>query len=320
MARRGRVILLNVFERFRHRIGFLLLTNKSFRFFSSLGVHLTPVHYYSPIPDLRDLFARPEIWDQPSDLPGIDMNTEDQLRLMEEVFAAYLHECDFRRMPGNDPSEFYTQNDYFGYVSAVAMHSMIRHYRPRRIIEIGAGHSTRVVARAVSMNADAGSPAELIVVDPFLDQASLKGLQGISEFIPCRVETVHPAKLQSLQDGDLLSIDASHVVRLGGDVVFLYLEILPRLAPGVWIHIHDIFLPYDYPKHWLQQRQFWSEQYLLQAFLVYNNAFQVAWAQRYIEAVRPDVYGRIFGGRTEYAENFDSYSFWLRRSGTFQAQ
>ena len=305
---------MSLFERIRNQIGSLLLTNKSFRIFRSLGVHLTPVHYYSPIPDLCDLLARSEIWDQPSDLPGVDMRPSDQLDLMEGVFAAYQHECDFPRQPAGD-LQFYTQNGYFGYVSAAAMHSMVRHHRPRKIIEVGAGHSTRVIARAARMNADAGFPVEVIIVDPFVDWGSLQGLQGISEFIPHRVEEVAPDRLTLLQAGDLLSIDTSHTVRMGGDVVYLYLEILPRLAPGVLVHLHDIFLPFGYPKEWLQRRHFWNEQYLLHAFLIYNDAYQVLWAQKYAESAFPETYTRAFRGRTSQIENFDSYSFWMQRAG-----
>jgi len=302
-------------ERIRNQVGSLLLTNKSFRIFRSVGVHLTPVHYYSPIPDLRDLLARSEIWDRPSDLVGVDMRPKDQLELMEGVFAAYQQECDFARQPAGD-LEFHTQNDYFGYVSAAAMHSMVRHYRPRRIIEVGGGYSTRVIARAARMNADAGFPVEVTVVDPYLDSGSLQGLQGMSELIPHRVEEVPPDRLTLLQAGDLLSIDTSHVVRMGGDVVYLYLEILPRLTPGVLVHFHDIFLPFSYPKEWLQRRHFWNEQYLLHAFLIHNDEYRVLWAQRYAESAFPEIYTRIFQGRTSHLENFDSYSFWVRRVGS----
>jgi hypothetical protein len=304
---------LTVVERLRRRINFLLLTNKSFRLFRAFGVHLMPVHYYSPIPDVRELRARPEIWEGPSQLLGIDMNTKAQLRLMEEVIAAHQHECDFARQPGSDPFEFYTQNGYFGYASAAAMHGIIRHYRPGRIIEVGAGHSTRVIARAADMNAASGSPVELMVVDPNLDEALLNSLRGRAELIPRKVEEVDPARLTSLQAGDLLSIDTSHAVRTGGDVVFLYLEVLPRLAPGVLVHVHDIFIPFDYPEVWLQRRFFWNEQYLLHAFLLHNDAYEVLWGQKYAESFFPEAYAKTFGRRTSYEENLDSYSFWLRR-------
>ena len=304
---------MSLLERLRKRVGQIVLTNKSFRFFRSFGVHLTPVHYYSPVPDLRDLLTRPSIWDQPSELPGVDMNVDGQLSLMEDVLSAYQHECDYRRQQGDDPLEFYTENDYFGYVSAAAMHGLVRHYRPRRIIEVGAGFSTRVIARAVSMNAKAGAPAELVVIDPHVGRILPEELPAIHESIPSRVEDVPLERFTSLREGDLLSIDSSHAVRIGGDVVFLYLEVLPRLAPGVLVHIHDIFLPFDYPLQWLQRRYFWNEQYLLHAFLIHNRAYTVLWAQKYAESVFPDTYARTFGGRTGEAENYYSYSLWLRR-------
>lgn len=300
-------------ERVRRWIGALILTNRSFRLFRSVGVHVTPVHYYSPIPDLRDLLAHPQIWERPSELHGIDINKEGQIRLMREVLAAYQHECDFPRKRSGDPAAYYTENGYFGYVSAAAMHSMIRHHRPRRIIEVGTGHSTRVIARAARMNLAAGAPTEVVTVDPHPDLALLEALQQVVEVLPCRVEDLHLDRFTSLQEGDLLSIDSSHAIRMGGDVVFLYLELLPRLSPGVLVHVHDIFLPFNYPEYWLRRRYFWNEQYLLHAFLIYNSAYEVLWAQKYAESVFPSVYARTFGGRCDYTENFDSYSLWLRR-------
>jgi hypothetical protein len=163
------------------------------------------------------------------------------------------------------------------------------------------------------MNAESGAPAELVVIDPYLDRILPEELPAIHESIPSQVEDVPLERFTSLQEGDLLSIDSSHAVRIGGDVVFLYLEVLPRLAPGVLVHIHDIFLPFDYPVQWLQRRYFWNEQYLLHAFLVNNHAYEVLWAQKYAESVFPEVYARVFGGRTGETENYDSYSCWLRR-------
>ena len=95
---------------------------------------------------------------------------------------------------------------------------------------------------------------------------------------------------------------------------FLYLEVLPRLAPGVIVHIHDIFLPWEYPRQWMQRRVYWNEQYLLHAFLVCNQAFEVLWGQKYVEWKFPDAYAKTFNGRVGEEENYNSYSFWLRRS------
>lgn len=300
-------------DRLKRMAAFLLLTNKSFRLLRWLGVHVTPVHFYSPVPDTRQLPSGPEFWERPAFLTGISIDDAEQRRLMQDVFAAYQQECSFPRRPTRDPSEFFTENGYFGHVSAAAMHSMIRHHRPRRIIEVGAGYSTQVVARAARMNAQEGFPAEITVIDPYPKRDLLENLPGIAELIPSKVEDLDLERLAVLEEGDILSIDTSHAVRCGGDVVFLHLRLFPLLAKGVLVHIHDIFLPFEYPRVWLQRRHFWNEQYLFCAFLLYNSAFQVVWAQKYAEVRFEDLYRSVFEGRVDEADNSSSYSYWIRR-------
>ena len=301
-------------ESLKRPFRFLLLTNKSFRLFRWFGVHVSPVHFYSPIPDLRELPPDGSPWARPSALPGVEMNAENQRRLLTDVLARFQPECDFPFACSGRPGEFHVDNVYFGYGSAVAMHSMIRHTRPRRVVEIGAGYSSVVIARALRMNAADGSAAEFTAIDPFPSPVLSGGVPGISRVVQSRVQDLGLDSFAGLRAGDLVSIDSSHAVRTGGDVPFLYLEVLPWLAPGVLVHIHDIFLPEDYPRSWLERRFFWSEQYLVQAFLVFNRGFEVIFAQRFAELTFPQEYAAAMGGRVSAAENFDSYSLWLRRT------
>lgn len=300
-----------VMRRAKESVGWALLTTKPFRFFRWLGIHLTPVHFYSPVPDIRELNA--SLWEKPSALPGIEMNDEAQRALMEECFARYQRECNFAQQPTDVPHEFYTTNTYFGYCSAVALYSFARDRRPQHIVEVGAGNSTYVLAHALRRNRDEGHEGGLTAIDPYPNETLQRGFPGLTELIVKSVQDVPLETFTRLGRGDILSIDTSHAIRTGGDVPFLYLEVLPRLAPGVLVHIHDIFLPDEYPKEWLEQRIFWTEQYLLQAFLAFNCAFRVIWGQRYSEKKFGESYGRAFGGRTSKRENFGSYSFWIER-------
>src|SRR5262245_58561453 len=136
----------------KRKIASLLLTNKSFRLFQAVGIHVTPIHYYSPIPDYRELNRNPRLWDRESEMVGVSLNEKAQLEFMEEIVPRYREECLFPRKPSANPHSYYSENGYFGFVSAAAMHSIVRHWRPKRIIEIGAGHSTKVLAHAVRMN------------------------------------------------------------------------------------------------------------------------------------------------------------------------
>src|SRR5207247_5820903 len=100
-----------------------------------------------------------------------------------------------------------------------------------------------------------------------------------------------------LQSGDVLFIDSSHTVKIGGDVNYLFLEVLPRLKPGVIVHVHDIFLPFEYPREWVRDDfRFWAEQYLLQAFLTFNSEFQVLMANNYLNHSYAKVLRRAFQG------------------------
>lgn len=152
---------------------------------------------------------------------------------------------------------------------------------------------------------------EFVAIEPY-PKAFLRELPGISEFIRCPVQEVPIALFESLGANDILFIDSTHVVSIGSDVQFLFLEVLPRLKPGVLIHIHDIFLPQEYPREWVMESgRFWTEQYLLQAFLAFNAAFEIIWAGNYMyQRYRSDIEDAFPACRRE--ERVPG-SIWIRR-------
>ncbi len=170
------------------------------------------------------------------------------------------------------------------------------------------------MAEALLRNAAerSGPAAGVTVIDPHPNEVVRAGFPGLGEVLDEAVEEVPLRRFGALRPNDVLFIDSSHVLRIGGDVQFLYLEVLPRLAPGVLVHIHDIFLPAEYPKRWvLEQFRFLSEQYLLQAFLAFNGEFEVLWAGQFMHLRHPDDLARAF---PSYERNRTSPgSFWIRR-------
>jgi hypothetical protein len=135
----------------------------------------------------------------------------------------------------------------------------------------------------------------------------------LSKLIRKPVETVDLAVFQQLGADDILFIDSSHVLRIGGDVQFEYLEILPRLRPGVLVHAHDIFLPFEYPLSWVRDKKwFWTEQHILQAFLVFNSEFEVVLALGYLHAHHRELLARAAPVYAEHPSSGPS-SLWLRR-------
>ena len=156
-----------------------------FRRFERHGVHVSPVHFYSPIPDTAQLGD--DIWRKESDLVGVDMNDETQLHLVSEIFPQFRDEYEaLLSAPSEDPSRFYLGNGLFDGTDALVLYCMLRYLKPRRVIEVGAGYSTRLAAQAALAN----GATELVCVDPFPDPVLQEGIPGLTTLIPSRVEEV----------------------------------------------------------------------------------------------------------------------------------
>ena len=278
---------------------------KWFRLWEELGVHVTPVHFYEPIPDLQSLDKKS--WNQRQVLSGVEMNADMQRHLLCEVFPSFRDE--YEQIPRNAPAKgasFYLDNGRFSGLDPLLAYCMVRHFRPRQIIEVGSGYSTLVLAQAARVNGD----TELHSIEPYPPDFLTGSVPGLTSLLVKKVEEVEPSFFTHLQAGDCLFIDTSHVVRTGGDVNHLFLEVLPLLQPGVLVHVHDIFFPYDYPKEWVvEQRRFWTEQYLLQAFLTYNSKFEVLVSSGYLKANHLEELKTVFPS----GDPWQGGSFWMRR-------
>jgi hypothetical protein len=269
------------------------------------GFHLSPVHFYEPIPDTRTLTDA--LLEKESELVGIDIREADQLDLLRKVFPQFRAEyAEIPREPAADPKQFYLNNGYFTGADALVYYGMVRHFKPQLLIEVGSGFSSRLAAQACLRNGH----GELICIEPNPDQVLRDGFPGLTMLIAKRVEEVGFDLFQRLRANDILFIDSSHVVRCGGDVNCLLLEIVPRLNPGVIVHLHDILLPQEYGRAWVIDRyRFFSEQYLLQAFLTFNTEFHVLFANRYMALKHQGEMAALFPN----SSGFGSTSFWMRR-------
>jgi hypothetical protein len=295
-----------------------VLFRRLFSLLERTGFHVTPVHFYQPIPDTRTM--KESLWSRQSQLVGININEQRQIELIGQ-FLRFKHEYDaFPRRRASRPWQFYANNPNFGPVDAEMLYCMIRHFRPRKVVEIGCGYSTYLLAEALRKNEEeTGHQAELIAVDLHPGRVLKSGFPGLSRLIPQRVEEVDLAEFEALEENDILSIDSSHVLRIGGDVHHEYLEILPRLSKGVIVHIHDVFLPSEYPRRWvLQMHRFWNEQYLAQAFLAFNGAFEIVWCGSYMHVKHPDKLAEAFASydqSTVWAtDRPGATSLWIRKT------
>ena len=281
------------------------------------GWHLTPNHFYSPIPDTR---ALPDaLWRRESALPGIDMRDEEQLTLLREVVDRFGDELNGlpRSQAGAAAGEYFVDNSAFESVDGELYYAMIRRHRPAQVVEIGAGWSTLLALRALRANRADGAEGRLVSVEPYpyeFVRAAVDRTSEIAELRDVPVQDLPLDVFEALGPGDILFLDSSHVLRIGSDVQYVFLEILPRLRAGVLVHVHDVFLPGEYPRDWVlgPEHRFWNEQYLLQAYLADNARVEVVWGGSWMHRRHPEELEKALSSY-DRQHRFPG-SFWFRRT------
>lgn len=221
-------------------------------------------------------------------MPGVDLNADAQLALLSQ----FRFQDELRAIPleKSSPDRFGYRNNMYSFGDAEILYSMIRLKRPKRIIEVGSGNSTLMARLALEANAREmpGYGCTHICIEPY-EMPWLERL-GVT-VLRQRVEQVDLEFFDTLAADDILFIDSSHVIRPFGDVLREFQEIVPRLAPGVLVHVDDVFTPRDYPDHWLRrERRLWNEQYLLESFLAFNSDFEVLCAGNWLKHNHPEAF------------------------------
>jgi len=254
------------------------------------------------------------VFDERARLPGFDID-EAKVRATLAELGRYGAEASWPRQ-ARLPGEYTTANDNFGFSSAALLHSFIRANGTRKVIEIGGGYSSLVSLPALERNHGADN-YQFVCVEPYPTEWLRKTLSDrtpSSQLIQRPVEQLDPSLLADLAPNDILFIDSSHCVRLASDVNFLYLQVLPRLKPGVLVHIHDIYIPYEYPRvHFFgQNKMFWNEQYLLEALLTENPHWEVVLPGFMVQKDMERDFQNAF---PHYDPQHDrkTSSFWMRR-------
>jgi len=277
---------------------FLLFLGLPFTFFSALWlkyvrkvgigrvedyilmkIGLLPIidHYYQPMVNPKKHLIKSLREDR--ELPGINFNTTEQLNLLLKF--NFDEELEKFPLEKSEKLEFYYNNGSYCSGDAEYLYNIIRHFKPLKTIEIGCGSSTLMMRNAILQNTTENNnyQCQRICIEPY-EQPWLEN-EGV-KLIRKRLETIDKSFFQKLEANDILFIDSSHIIRPQGDVVFEYLEILPTLKPGVLVHIHDIFTPKDYLNEWVYKHSLWNEQYLLEAFLTFNEQFKIIGALNYL--------------------------------------
>lgn len=249
-------------------------------------------------------YCKKGMFDRPI-FPVLDLIKNANYFSLLEVLPEYSARfSSFHNTIANDVGYSF-DNSYFSSPDAEILYAIVRQYKPKRFIEIGCGNSTRIVRQAIK---DGTLDTSLISIDP----SPRIDIVGFSDQIISRfVEDIEfGAAIGLLTKNDILFIDSSHILKTGSDVAFLFLNVLPTLPSGVVIHIHDIFLPYEYPMDWVMQHSYgFNEQYLLQALLSLGEGYEVIWPGYYLQRSLPD-----FSKNFPHIETGRAQSFWMIKS------
>jgi hypothetical protein len=271
-----------------------------------------PGHFYSPVPSVADIEAyRAQAREpRPPSLGAIDLRVDEQSALLDS-FRGFYAEQPFPTEQSPE-TRYWFENHSFSYGDALALHCMLRSVRPKRVVEVGSGWSSCVLLDTCERFLD--WEPEVTLIEPYPHQLHLLVRPddlGRVRLVPEPVQQVSLDEFTVLDRDDILFIDSTHVARVGSDVLHEIFEILPSLQPGVYVHFHDIFYPFDYPVDWVEEGRGWNEAYVLRAFLEYNDAFEIVlWndliAQRFGDRLAQDfpLWTRNTGG-----------SLWLRKRG-----
>jgi hypothetical protein len=249
------------------------------RTFARLGFNVVKHRdYYSTLPVLDDLRRNRARWDRPSELAGVAVDVDEMKRRLAALADRW--EADFAAHAGD-----YAGNQRAGFgpgypaFDARTLYFMLREHKPARYLEVGSGLSTYYATLAGDRNATDGHPLKITCVEPY-PFAALTELPGF-ELVQGFVQDVPVSRFEQLDEGDVLFIDSSHALKIDSDVAYLFLEVLPRVRPGVFVHIHDVPFPYNTPypaDTWLFGERwpvYWNEAMIVQAFLAFNSSFEV---------------------------------------------
>ncbi|MBS1593185.1 MAG: class I SAM-dependent methyltransferase [Bacteroidetes bacterium] len=269
----------------------------------------SPGHFYSPLMDKAEIEKRQDvIWARrdPASIKAIDFNDDGQLALLRE-FKEFYKELPF----SDDKKEelrYYYKNSFYSYSDAIVLYSMIRHFKPRQIIEVGSGFSSAVM---LDTRDTLGRDIDLTFIEPYPDR--LETLltpqdRPTTKILVKKVQDVPLSEFQRLEANDILLIDSSHVGKTDSDLNYLLFEVIPSLNKGVLIHFHDILYPFEYHKDWVMKGFNWNEVYFVRALLMYNEVFQIRLFTSYMHEVHPEAFAEM----PLYRQNFGG-NLWLQK-------
>jgi hypothetical protein len=245
-------------------------------------------HYHSPIPAEDEVLVYIESKKpMKTELPDIKLNEQGQFELLNE-YVQFYKDLPFPEKQEPD-CRYYLDNEWYSGADAIFLYSFLRKHKPKRIIEVGSGFSSAVMLDTIDRFFSLRP--EITFIEPYPDR--LKALlrsddEDQIKIIAKKIQEVPSALFSSLESGDFLFIDSSHVVKCGSDLQRLMFDILPTLPSGIFVHFHDVFFPFDYPSDWLKEGWYWNENYFLRAFLSYNCEWNIYFFNTYVASLFGD--------------------------------
>jgi len=280
-----------------------------------LDAGFEPGHFYSTVPNLKELIENQEIIFQKKDINDVEMNKENQLDLLlklKDYYSEYLYHDEF-----SDQLNYRYKKDgaFYRHSDSVFLYSMIRHSKPQRIIEVGSGHSSAIMLDTNEHFFN--NEIKHTFIEPYPER--LEETLNDTDYeknliIKTDVQSVDLSVFKELEENDILFIDSTHVSKIGSDVNYLIFQVIPILKPGVLIHFHDIFYNFEYPKKWiLQNRYFWNEIYLVRAFLMNNSNYKIELFNSYLHQINRSWFEKEM---PECLKGFERGigSIWIRKS------
>lgn len=308
-----RLPVIRSYERRIEELRELVETERQAAAEARAALWVPPGHFYSPFPDLHALKARKDVFGRdPTDTPGVDLALDAQWRLLDEL-EPLVAGVEWPRTQADAQAagvRYWADNPAYGDGDAIFLRAMLRHFAPKRLLELGSGYSSACTLD--TREQFLSGQLEITFVDPYPELLeSLLRPEDRHEvtILPVGSENLEPEHISALQAGDVLFIDSTHVSKPGSDVNRNIFEILPALNPGVIIHLHDIFPAFEYPEQWVEEGRGWTELYVLRAFLQYNTAFEILLWPGVLRAVDPEQVTRRFPAMARNAGG----AMWLRR-------
>jgi hypothetical protein len=271
-------------------------------------VNVLPINFYSNSPSLEDIHQSYEYTS--TSPPYLDPSVFQQAIFQETLEQLIGFSSEFNPPVEGDEEEcqrYFWGNSQFSYSDAMSYYCFTRWAKPAKVVEIGSGFSTLVALEALATNGIGTVhcfepyPRPFLQTEPCIDLHRKKA----QEIDPVFLNTL-------LEDGDILFIDSTHTVKTGSDCLHIYLRLLPTITRSIYVHVHDVFLPYGLPQEWLLERQiFWTEQYLLLAYLSDNPKVTPLYGSNYNTRYNTALQEKLMGGKYPMGGG----SFWFKYDG-----